>query len=140
MYEGEAPQTVEHEQLLTVGQVCSAFCVSRDWVYKHANGNSLDHLPCVRIGRLLRFKFSDVCKYIEARPKGPSGASLAATDGIARAKERRKSRMARKRFQKGYVRVRKTRNPYWEGFYWEDLRFEDGRVVAEAARGEPGKS
>jgi len=38
--------------------------------------------------------------------------------------------MARKRFQKGYVRVRKTKkNPYWEGFYREDLRFEDGRVV-----------
>jgi integrase len=38
--------------------------------------------------------------------------------------------MARKRFQKGYVRGRKTKkNPCWEGFYWEDLRFEDGRVV-----------
>jgi hypothetical protein len=37
--------------------------------------------------------------------------------------------MARTRFQKGHVRVRKTKNPYWEGFYWEDLRLEDGMVV-----------
>src|SRR5947209_3395642 len=130
MYEEDVPRTVQDEQLLTVAQVCLAFRVSRDWVYKHANGNSPDHLPCVRFGRLVRFKYSDICSYVEARQKGPSGASLAATDGIARAKERRKRRMARKRFQKGFVRVRKTKkNPYWEGFYREDLRLEDGSAV-----------
>jgi len=32
-------------------------------------------------------------------------------------------------FKKDIVRLRKTNNPYWEGFYWEDLRFHDGRVV-----------
>ena len=37
--------------------------------------------------------------------------------------------MARKRFQKGHVRLRNTTNPYWEGFYWEDLRLSDNRVV-----------
>jgi integrase len=37
--------------------------------------------------------------------------------------------MARKRFQKGYVRLRKTKkHPYWEGFYWEDLRLQDGSI------------
>src|SRR5437867_13442127 len=101
MYEESILRTVENEQLLTVAQVCLAFRVSRNWVYKHANGNSQDHLPCLRFGLLARFKYNDVCGYIEARQKGPSGARLAATDGIARAKERRKCRMARKRFQKG---------------------------------------
>ena len=37
--------------------------------------------------------------------------------------------MARKRFQKGHVRLRNTSNPYWEGFYWEDLRLSDNQVV-----------
>src|SRR5260370_29182004 len=83
----------------------------------------------VLLGRLVRFKQKDVVGYIEARKKGLSSASLAATDGIARAEERRKRQMARKRFQKGHVRVRETKNPYWEGFYWEDLRLEDGRIV-----------
>ena len=37
--------------------------------------------------------------------------------------------MARKRFQKGHVRLRNTSDPYWEGFYWEDLRLTDNQVV-----------
>lgn len=115
--------------LLTVAEVCRAFGVSRDWVYKHANHDESNCLPCVHLGRLVRFKRHEVTRYIEARQKGPSGASLIATDRIARAKERRKHQMARKRFQKGHVRIRRTKNPYWEGFYWEDLRFEDGRIV-----------
>jgi excisionase family DNA binding protein len=115
-------------RLLTVSELCLAFGVSRDWVYKHANNGGMDHLPCVRLGRLVRFKHSEVSRYIDARQKGSPGASLAATDGIARAKERRK--MARKRFQKGYVRLRKTKkHPYWEGFYWEDLRMQDGSIA-----------
>ncbi len=118
----------EEHQLLTVTQVCRAFGVSRDWVYKHANTDTADALPCVRLGRLVRFKHSEVSRYLEARQKGPSGASLSATDGIARAKERR-PHMARKRFQRGYVRLRKTKkHPYWEGFYWEDLRMQDGSI------------
>jgi excisionase family DNA binding protein len=115
-------------RLLTVNELCLAFGVSRDWVYKHANTSGSDHLPCVRLGRLVRFKHSEVSRYINARQKGLPGASLAATDGIARARERRK--MARKRFQKGYVRLRKTKkHPYWEGFYWEDLRMQDGSIA-----------
>src|ERR1700722_1820827 len=115
-------------RLLTVSELCLAFGVSRDWVYKHSNNGASDRLPCVRLGRLVRFKHSEVSRYIEARQKGLSGASLAATDGIARAKERRK--MARKRFQKGYVRLRKTKKyPYWEGFYWEDIRMQNGSIA-----------
>ena len=129
MHDESAHTGVNQDQLLTVKQVCHAFGVSRDWVYKHANANESDHLSCVRLGRLVRFKHNDVVGYIEARQKGLSSASLAATDGIARAEERRKRQMARKRFQKGHVRVRETKNPYWEGFYWEDLRLEDGRIV-----------
>jgi len=37
--------------------------------------------------------------------------------------------MARKRFQKGHVRLRSTSNPYWEGFYWEDVRLTDETTV-----------
>lgn len=36
--------------------------------------------------------------------------------------------MARKRFQKGHVRLRETKGPYWEGFYREDIRLPDGRI------------
>jgi len=117
------------DRLLSVAQICLAFGVSRDWVYKHANAATPDRLPSIRLGRLVRFRQGDITRYIESRQKALSDASLAVTDGIARAKGRRKHLMARKRFQKGYVRIRKTRNPYWEGFYWEDLRFENGQVV-----------
>jgi integrase len=130
MHEQINPNDPGQISLLTVKQVSAAFGVSRDWVYKHSRRDEPDHLPSVRFGHLVRFKHGDVSCYIEARQKGSSGASLTATDGVARAKERRKHRMARKRFQKGYVRVRNTKkHPYWEGFYWEDLRLEDGRIV-----------
>ncbi len=130
MHEELTPNGFHPDALLTVKQVCRAFGVSRDWVYKHACRDQPNHLPPVRLGRLVRFKHEDVSRYIETRRKGSSDAALAATDGIAWANERRQHRMARKRFQKGYVRVRNTKkHPYWEGFYWEDLRLEDGRIA-----------
>ncbi len=36
--------------------------------------------------------------------------------------------MARKRFQTGHVRLRGKRDPYWEGFYREDVLLPNGRV------------
>jgi len=117
------------DQLLTVAQVCCSLGVSRDWVYKHASGSSAAHLQCVRLGRLVRFRQADVTRYVEARLKGHSSVSLATIDGIARANGRERKSMARRRFQKGHVRLRQTKNPYWEGFYWEDIRLQDGTVA-----------
>src|SRR4029077_18699213 len=105
MHEQITPNNSGPLSQLTVKQVCASFGVSRDWVYKRSRRDEPDYLPSVRFGRLVRFKHVDVSRYIAARQKGSSSASLTATDGIARAKERRKHQMARRRFQKGYVRL-----------------------------------
>jgi len=123
-------------RLLTVSELCLAFGVSRDWVYKHANNSGLDHLPCVRLGRLVRFKHSEVSRYIEARQRGLPGASLAATDGIVRAKERRK--MARCHYQNGCLFVRGKRRKVWVARWREDVILADGstsRVMRSAVLG-----
>ncbi len=117
------------EQLLSVKDLCALFGVSRDWAYKHSRSNATDPLPCVRLGRLLRFSAQKVRQYLESRRNLDSGGSLQATDGIARVNGRRYRAMARKRFQAGHVRLRGKRNPYWEGFYREDVLLPDGRVV-----------
>ncbi|NIV30297.1 MAG: tyrosine-type recombinase/integrase, partial [Anaerolineae bacterium] len=37
--------------------------------------------------------------------------------------------LTRRRFQKGYVRLRGTHDPYWEGFYREDILLADSKIV-----------
>jgi integrase len=115
--------------LVSVTDICRQFGVSHDWVYKRVVANAEEPLPFFRLGRLIRFRSEEVRFYLEVHQRGKTNGSLLATDGIARANGRRKRSMARKRFQKGHVRLRKTSNPYWEGFYWEDLRLGDNRVV-----------
>jgi integrase/predicted DNA-binding transcriptional regulator AlpA len=119
----------ERKPLLKVGDLCRQFSVSRDWIYKRIGANALDPLPYIRLGRAVRFDSQQVQQYLEARNKSCNGGSLSTTDGIAPANGRRKNAMARKRFQRGHVRLRKTNNPYWEGFFREDIRLNDGRVV-----------
>ncbi len=37
--------------------------------------------------------------------------------------------MTRKRFQKGHIHLRGKRDPYWEGFFREDVLLPDGRIL-----------
>src|SRR6266849_1059108 len=115
--------------LLSVRDLSTQFGVSYDWGYKRVSVNAKEPLPFLRLGHLIRFRSEDVRSYLELHQKGKTNVSLLATDGIARANGGRKRSMARKRFQKGHVRLRNTTNPYWEGFYWEDVRLPDERVV-----------
>src|SRR5258708_13825644 len=115
--------------LASVTDLCRQFGVSHDWVYKRVAAKAEEPLPFLRLGRLIRFRSEEVRSYLEVHQRGKTNGSLLGTDGIARADGRRKRSMARKRFQKGHVRLRNTSNPYWEGFYWEDLRLSDNRVV-----------
>ena len=116
--------------LVSVTDLCTQFGVSRDWVYKRVAAEAEDRIPFLRLGRLIRFRSAEVRAYLELRQIAETNGSLLATDGIARANGRRKQSMARKRFQKGHVWLRNTGDPYWEGFYWEDLRLTDNQGCA----------
>lgn len=53
------------EQLLTVREVAKWLQVSSGWVHDHATGRRKPVLPCVKLGKLLRFRPSEVVAWLE---------------------------------------------------------------------------
>ena len=62
----------------------------------------------IRIGRL-KVEVERVRQYIAARQKPAAGATLSASDGIARVNGKRYRSLTRRRFQTGSVRLREDR-------------------------------
>ena len=88
-----------------------------------------DPLPCTRLGRSLRFKWSEVQIDLESRRKSRDGGSLCSANGIAWVNRKEKT-LTRKRFQTGSVRLRDdSSSSWWEGFFREDVRQADGSTV-----------
>lgn len=59
------------EKLLTVDEVAKWLDVSREWVRSHANGNRQPGIPCVLVGKLLRFRRADIESFIESQLTEP---------------------------------------------------------------------
>ena len=53
-------------KLLTVPEVARWLAVSPSWVRDHATGRRRPVLPCVKLGKSLRFEEDVVAKWIEA--------------------------------------------------------------------------
>jgi excisionase family DNA binding protein len=122
--------SAEPEALLTAQEVAELLNVPVSWVYKRTGNRAVDALPVVRLGkRILRFRAEEIREYIESRRGAHGSGNLAAAGGVARVIKRRYRMLTRKRFQKGYVRLRGKHCPYWEGFYREDILLPDGRIV-----------
>ena len=125
---GEASTSSISEPLLTVKQLATRLGVSIDWIYQRVRKNAPDPLPFVRLGRSIRFRWSEVEIDIESRRNSRSSGTLASANGIARINGKEKT-LIRKRFQTGSVRLRgEGKNSWWEGFYREDVRDADGKV------------
>ncbi len=117
------------DDLLTVEQLCQKFQVTPPWVYKRSMEAAVDPLPVVRLGRKLRFPLLGVKAYIAARQKPQTSATLVTSDGIARVNGKDYRRLTRRRFQTGSVRLREDRKqPWWEGFYREDVVDGSGQI------------
>jgi excisionase family DNA binding protein len=54
------------ERLLTVGEVAQMLGVSVAFVYQHAGGSRRPRIPCVKIGRSLRFRLSAIEELIRS--------------------------------------------------------------------------
>jgi excisionase family DNA binding protein len=52
------------EQLLTVEELCRMWKVDRQWVYRQTHRGSRQSLPVVRLGRLLRFRSSELDEWL----------------------------------------------------------------------------
>jgi excisionase family DNA binding protein len=55
------------DRLLTAGEVAELLAVPERWVREHSRAQ---HLPCVRLGRYVRFRREAVLAYIEAQEAG----------------------------------------------------------------------
>jgi len=55
------PAAAEFE-LLTPDQLCELFQVKKSWLYDQVEARKL---PCVRLGKQLRFRRKDVHRYLE---------------------------------------------------------------------------
>jgi excisionase family DNA binding protein len=60
-------RTVDDEALLTVHDAARLLNVSVSWVYAHTRDNLEDRLPCVKLGKYLRFDRTDLQTYIDAK-------------------------------------------------------------------------
>ena len=73
--------------LWTVGEVCARLSCRPSWLYDEVEAG---RFPVVRLGRLLRFRPTDVAAYVEARACVPPAAGV--TVAPARPNERRRPR------------------------------------------------
>ena len=60
-------RTVDDDALLTVHDAARLLNVSVSWVYAHTRDNLEDRLPCVKLGKYLRFDRTDLHTYIDAK-------------------------------------------------------------------------
>jgi excisionase family DNA binding protein len=116
--------------LLTVAELCQGLGISRSWVYKRTQKGADNPLPCIHLGRSVRFNPDHVLAYLSTRTRGRADATLKPFDGIARVNGKGKWILTRKRFQAGSIRLREDRGAaYWEGWYREDVIDEAGKTV-----------
>lgn len=54
-----------NEQLITIDELCDRWRVDRQWVYRQTHRGCRNPLPVVRLGRLLRFRESELATWLE---------------------------------------------------------------------------
>lgn len=55
----------DQKQLLTVHEVANLLQVPASWVYEHTRPQCSNPLPCLKVGKYLRFLSIDIAKYLE---------------------------------------------------------------------------
>jgi predicted DNA-binding transcriptional regulator AlpA len=56
----QSPFPVDPSQILTIAELAERLKVSERWVYEKSRRRCLNPLPCIRIGRYLRFDWTTV--------------------------------------------------------------------------------
>jgi predicted DNA-binding transcriptional regulator AlpA len=58
---------IDPQEILTLAETAERLKVSERWVYEKCRRRCQDPLPCVRVGRYLRFIWSDVSAWLIER-------------------------------------------------------------------------
>ena len=57
------------DKLLTVAELAEALNVPRSWVYARTQRKCEKQIPCLRVGKYLRFRLDLVIAWLEAEPE-----------------------------------------------------------------------
>ena len=63
----QASRAADDEGLLTVHDAARLLNVSVSWVYEHTRSDVEDRLPCVKLGKYLRFNRADLRMYVDGK-------------------------------------------------------------------------
>ena len=58
------PTPIDPSQILTLSELAERLKVSERWVYEKSRRRCLNRLPCIRIGRYLRFDWLEVSAWL----------------------------------------------------------------------------
>ena len=61
---------IDPSQILTLAELAERLKVSERWVYEKSRRRCLNPLPCIRIGRYLRFVWTDVSDWMRRQTTG----------------------------------------------------------------------
>ena len=65
-----SPEPIDPNQILTLADISARLKVSQRWVYEKIRNRCQDPLPCIRIGRYLRFHWLDVSSWLRKQSTG----------------------------------------------------------------------
>ena len=61
---------IDPNQILNLSEISARLKVSERWVYEKTRGRCQNPLPCIRIGRYLRFNWIDVSAWLRSQSTG----------------------------------------------------------------------
>lgn len=116
------------DRRLSPRELAEALGVSVSWVYRRTQEGAVDPLPCMHVGKALRFNLEEVQAWLKVRESSRSCDNLPVGGG-ASARDRRIHRMSRSHCQHGHVRLRtNVKRPYYQGlFRVYDEQYPKGR-------------
>jgi len=60
----QSPSPIDPSQILTLSELAERLKVSQRWVYEKSRRRCQNPLPCIRIGRYLRFDWLEVSAWL----------------------------------------------------------------------------
>lgn len=69
---------IDPAQILTLSDIAERLKVSKRWVYEKTRNRCQTSLPCIRIGRYLRFDWGDVSAWLRSQSSGRAAAFVPA--------------------------------------------------------------
>lgn len=99
-----------NDRYLRAAEVAELLSVKPDWVYRRVDQQRADCLPTTKLGRIVRFKASDIEAYLKSRGLDRQDI-LSSDDRNALTTPRGRMKVARECYQEGYLEKKESEVP-----------------------------